>query len=138
MKRFNVRVYAIVINDENQILLCDETHRSKHMVKFPGGGLEWGEGILDCLKRELMEELNLQVLDSELFYVTDFFQSSFFNPDDQVISVYYKCAVSGNPKSNEANVDFFWMHLEDLSPERVTFPIDKHVVYLLKNQSNSI
>lgn len=30
-------------------------------MKFPGGGLEYGEGVLECLHREFDEELNVKI-----------------------------------------------------------------------------
>ena len=138
MKRFNIRLYAIIINEEGDILLCDEVHRDKHMIKFPGGGLEWGEGTVDCLKRELMEEFDLQLLEHHLFYVTDFFQASFFNADHQVVSIYYKCKIVGSPNPKEENVKFFWADFKSLEAELMTFPIDKHVIGLLKKELNQL
>lgn len=132
MKRFNVRIYALIFNSDGQLLLCDEVHREKHMIKFPGGGLEWGESTIDCLKRELMEELNLELREHELFYATDFFQVSYFNPNDQVLSIYYRCSVAGNPVPKEKNVNFFWANLQNINTEDITFPIDQHVLNLLK------
>lgn len=131
MKRFNIRVYALIFNTDRQVLLCDETHGGKHMIKFPGGGLEWGESPIDCLKRELMEEFNLQLVAADLYYVTDFFQVSYFNPDDQVISIYYTCEIEGALKANEPNVAAQWIDLDALNSEKMTFPIDKHVVTLI-------
>ena len=58
MKQFNLRVYGILINDQKQVLVSDEYIRGKHYTKFPGGGLEFGEGTRDCLAREFMEEMN--------------------------------------------------------------------------------
>jgi mutator protein MutT len=134
MKRFNLRIYGLIFNEQGKVLLCDETHNGKKMIKFPGGGMEWGESPTDCLKRELMEELNLTLLYAELFYVTDFFQVSCFNPKDQVVSIYYKCKVGGDIVTKEPNVDAKWLNLDDLNAEDMTFPIDKHVVNLLKNK----
>jgi ADP-ribose pyrophosphatase YjhB (NUDIX family) len=134
MQRFNIRVYGLIFNEKQQVLLCDEVHREKHMIKFPGGGLEWGESTVDCLKRELAEEFNLTLLTHEIFYVTDFFQVSFFNSNDQVVSIYYLCKVVGEPISNEKNVDYFWADVATLNLEDVTFPIDRHVLGLLKNR----
>ena len=57
-KRFNVRVYGILINDRNELLVSDELIKGIRFTKFPGGGLEWGEGIEACLKREFIEDLN--------------------------------------------------------------------------------
>src|SRR4051812_1097228 len=80
---FNVRVYGILINEQGQVLVTDEIHYGQRMTKFPGGGLQFGEGIVDCLKRECVEELGLEVNVQEHFYTTDFFQLSAFNPKHQ-------------------------------------------------------
>src|SRR5687767_15988105 len=89
MEQFNVRVYGILINEEKQVLVADEFIRDKYYTKFPGGGLEFGEGTRDCLKREFLEELNLKVEVTDHLYTTDFFQESAFRPGDQIISIYY-------------------------------------------------
>src|SRR6476620_3341471 len=89
MLRFNIRVYGILINEKKQVLVSDELIRGNYYTKFPGGGLEYGEGTRDCLKREFIEEMNLRVEVGEHFYTTDFFQQSAFNPDHQIISIYY-------------------------------------------------
>ncbi|MFN5439619.1 MAG: NUDIX hydrolase, partial [Bacteroidota bacterium] len=41
---FNIRVYGILISDDNQVLVSDEFIRGNYYTKFPGGGLEFGEG----------------------------------------------------------------------------------------------
>ena len=86
---FNVRVYGILINDQQQVLVSDEKIRGGFYTKFPGGGLEFGEGTRDCLKREFMEEMGLEVQIGSHIYTTDFFQMSAFNPEHQIISIYY-------------------------------------------------
>src|SRR3989337_3599557 len=89
MLRFNVRVYGLLITEEKQVLVSDERIRGGLYTKFPGGGLEYGEGTRDCLKREFMEEMNLSVEVGDHIYTTDFFQVSAFNPSHQIISIYY-------------------------------------------------
>ena len=86
---FNIRVYGILINENKQILLSDEFIRGQYYTKFPGGGLESGEGTRDCLKREFQEEMSLDVEVKDHIYTTDFFQISAFNPEHQIISIYY-------------------------------------------------
>ena len=86
---FNVRVYGILINEKKQILVSDEYIRGNYYTKFPGGGLEIGEGTRDCLKREFREEMDLEVEIGEHLYTTDFYQVSAFNPAHQIISIYY-------------------------------------------------
>ncbi|HEY8658380.1 MAG TPA: NUDIX domain-containing protein [Hanamia sp.] len=86
---FNIRVYGILINENKQILLSDEFIRGQYYTKFPGGGLELGEGTRDCLKREFQEEMSLNVEVKDHIYTTDFFQISAFHPEHQIISIYY-------------------------------------------------
>src|SRR5689334_8908620 len=95
---FNIRVYGILIDEKKQVLVTDEIHYGQRMTKFPGGGLEFGEGTIDCLKRECLEELGYEVEVKEHFYTTDFFQQSAFNREQQVISIYYFISMK-NPQS---------------------------------------
>ena len=88
MHPFNVRVYGLLI-ESGSILITHETIKGFDMTKFPGGGLEFGEGTKDCLVREFKEELNLDITVKGHYYTTDFFQASAFNSSDQIISIYY-------------------------------------------------
>lgn len=132
-KKFNVRVYGVVINESNQILVAHEVRNDLEMTKLPGGGLEWGEGLMDGLKREFIEELNWEIEIEELVYLTDYFQVSSLNPNDQVLSVYYKvkfireCDSAHRPNEGE-HIDFEWVDLDKIDVESFTFPIDRKVI----------
>ena len=136
---FNVRVYAIILNGNDEVLISDERRNDVSFTKFPGGGLEFGEGLTDGLQRELREELGLDAEIGELFYVNDFFQKSAFS-NQQLLSFYYGAFVDTDavPVSNhdvpmnEEGEKFRWVRLDDLSEGMMTFPIDKKVVTLLK------
>lgn len=141
MKRFNLRVYAIIINDNDEVLLSDERRFGNAFTKFPGGGLEWGEGLTECLEREIEEELGIDVTIGELFYVNDFFQQSAFRKDDQLLSFYYRVYANDYndvPVSDhsvplmEDGEKFRWFPIKELREEVVTFPVDKLIVNLLK------
>lgn len=132
MQRFNIRVYGICINERQEVLLSDESYQNLNFTKFPGGGLEFGEGMIDCLKREFQEEFELEIEVGELFYLTDFFQVSAFSEHDQVISVYYLIqanlhALDELTKNQSLNENLHWVNLSQLSEESVTLPIDKIV-----------
>lgn len=86
---FTIRVYGLLVDDLKRVLVSDEYIRGAYFTKFPGGGLEFGEGTRDCLKREFMEEMNLEVRVDDHLYTTDFYQMSAFNPAQQIISIYY-------------------------------------------------
>ena len=86
---FNLRVYGVLLGANKEVLVSDEFIRGGYYTKIPGGGLEFGEGTRDCLKREFKEEMDLEVDVGDHLYTTDFFQMSAFNPDHQIISIYY-------------------------------------------------
>jgi 8-oxo-dGTP diphosphatase len=86
---FNLRVYGILLGENKEVLVADEFIRGKYYTKFPGGGLEFGEGTRDCLRREFKEEMDLDVQVTGHIYTTDYFQMSAFNPEHQIISIYY-------------------------------------------------
>ena len=144
MYPFNVRVYGLLINDQNEILISDEQEYGMQFAKFPGGGLEHGEGLIDGLKREFVEECNVEIEVLSHFYTTDFYVKSAFN-DSQIISIYYKISnitplnlvFKTKPFDFDGEGDvlqsFRLVNLADLRPQDVTFPIDQHVVKLLTN-----
>ena len=142
MYQFNVRVYGLLINEHNEILVSDEQEYGMQFTKFPGGGLEYGEGLSDGLKREFVEECNAEIEVISHFYTTDFFVKSAFN-DSQIISVYYLVrninALDLNFKTKVFDFDgegevlqaFRWVKLSDLREDDFTFPIDQYVAGLL-------
>ena len=149
MALFNVRVYGILIDSNKRLLVSDEFIRGEYFTKLPGGGLEFGEGTRDCLKREFKEETGLDVTIGEHIYTTDFFQISAFNKVDQIISIYYyvhthePVALETKTKlfdfaphqvadiKGEAEV-FRWVEWQNLKEESVTLPIDKVVIKMIK------
>lgn len=137
-KKFNIRVYGLLFNSKKEVLIAHEERASMSMTKFPGGGLEWGEGIQEALIREFQEELNIEIEVKELFYLTDYFQISAFSKDDQLISIYYKVNEIGN-KSAQAkqfilgDIKFEWVKIDELNKHTFTFPIDQLVAKKLAN-----
>lgn len=144
--RFTIRVYGILINQKNQLLLTDEYIQGKYITKFPGGGLELGEGIKDCLKREWIEELNTKIEVKEHFYTNDFFIVSVFNPQAQVISMYYFVELLENlniltcekifdfKEIKDGSQTFRFIDLKTLDLDQVTLPTDRLVCQMLKEK----
>jgi 8-oxo-dGTP diphosphatase len=136
---FNIRVYGLLINDRKEVLVTDEWRNGMAMTKFPGGGLEFGEGTIDCLKREFQEELSIAIQVKAHFYTTDFFQASAFNAKHQLISIYYLIESKGAENiptvpaaqafttKKEGEQLFRWLSLAHLSAKELTFPVDKIV-----------
>jgi 8-oxo-dGTP diphosphatase len=145
MKHFNVRVYGILMTD-NKVLVSDEFIKGHRITKLPGGGLEFGEGTIECVVREFKEEMDLDIDVVDHFYTTDFFVASAFNPNSQVISIYYtvKPKHEIGVKISEAEFDFDevkegsqafrWIALDSINETNFTFAIDKKIAQLLKQQ----
>lgn len=150
---FTIRVYGILINEKKQVLVSDEFIRGNYYTKFPGGGLELGEGTRDCLKREFKEEMNLDVQVESHIYTTDYFQMSAFNPADQIISIYYFVKaldeITAPLRDKEFDFDeeqlkiyqrdneietFRFIEWNNFSDESVTLPIDKIVAAMIKEK----
>ena len=136
IKSFNLRVYALIIEQE-YILVSIELIMGKYLYKFPGGVLEYGEGLIEGLQRESMEEMNQNLKDIEHFYTTDFYQQSQFDSKDQLIAIYYKAKLTSkiNNKLKVPIKDlpvFEWKKIIDFSEEDLHFPTDKFVFNLLK------
>lgn len=152
MALFNVRVYGILLDTNKRLLVSDEFIRGSYFTKLPGGGLEFGEGTRDCLKREFMEETGLTVEVGDHIYTTDFFQISAFNNKDQIISIYYfvKAAepvlldIKTKPfdfahhqiadPNGESEV-FRWIEWDELKEDHMSLPIDKVVIGIIREKS---
>jgi 8-oxo-dGTP pyrophosphatase MutT (NUDIX family) len=151
MKNFNVRVYGILIH-ENRVLVSDEFIKGNNITKLPGGGLEYGEGTIECVIREFKEELNLDIDVVSHFYTTDFFVNSAFSTNSQVISIYYHVKpknefnnnlidfkISATPfdfnEKKEGAQTMRWIPLNTISENDFTLIIDKRIAELLANYS---
>ena len=136
---FNIRVYALIIENDN-ILISKELIKGEIVLKFPGGGVEHGEGIIDALQREAKEELSQELEEITHFYTTDFFQESSFRKSDQLISIYYTAKLSTFllNKINKPIKDqplFIWKNIQELKVDDLHFPIDKKVLEMLKESN---
>ena len=154
MSAFTIRVYGILKDEQNNVIVSDEKIRGSLFTKFPGGGLEFGEGTRECLVREFREEMNLSVQVNEHIYTTDYFQRSAFNPSHQIISIYYSVKalepiLIPNEKKpfefSEAELALYEQTQQTETFRRIAWdlfsssdlslPIDKIVAQLLKEKS---
>ena len=132
--KINIRVYALCIKD-NKILALHEEYAGDFLTKLPGGGLEFGESTIECLKREFQEELNLDINVAEHFYTQDDFLVSRFRDNEQLITIYYLAEIL-----NEQDLLILdpcierseWFDLNGDNPFQL--PIDKRVFELAKEK----
>lgn len=146
---FTIRVYGLLINN-GKILIAEEKHFNTRMIKFPGGGLEYGESPEECLKREFKEECGIKLCKSTLLFCSKQYIPSKFHTNTQVIPLYYrvesheiaKLKISKQWKTElemENNELFFhWLAIKDIQAEFFTFPGDQEFYkHLLKGASNN-
>lgn len=143
---FTIRVYGLLI-DRDRVLVSDELIKGHRITKFPGGGLEYGEGLRDALVREIREEIGVEASVLQHFYTTDFFQQSTFHERPmQVVSVYYTFSVAdpgaipvvavpfqGVEGLHDREV-FRWQALNDHREDVLSLPIDRVVWTLLRQR----
>lgn len=148
IKALTLRVYGILLNEQKQVLVSDEYIRGGYYTKFPGGGLELGEGTLECVIREWREEVDQDVEVLEHIYTTDFFQESAFRPNEQIISVYYLLKATSPfikpvlakpfdfviPEGETQVEGVRWVDWEEFSDATVHLPIDKVVANIVKER----
>jgi ADP-ribose pyrophosphatase YjhB (NUDIX family) len=143
--KFVIRVYGLILNTSREVLVTDEFQMGQAMTKFPGGGLQFGEGPKDCLVREIMEECNHQKIKNiRHFYTTDYFQKALFYPNHQLVSIYYMAELDGGPHFTisdqphqypagiNGGQSFRWIKINMLDPSEFSFPIDKLVAAKLQ------
>ena len=144
IKKFNIRIYGIHVNQQKELLVTDEYRLNMYITKFPGGGLELGEGAIDCLKRECLEEFGQKIFNIKHFYTTDYFQPTtlFGEYVHQLISIYYTFDIR-LPYSFattdkifdfdkiENSQTFRWAPVKDLKEDMFTLPIDKKVAAMI-------
>jgi len=146
MSKWTIRIYALILDAEQRILLSDECLGDSFFTKFPGGGLEWGEGTREGLQRELKEELGVDAEIGEHVYTTDHFVASKFHANVQLISIYYFAHVADlhtipattkpfdfDHALHEAE-SFRWVPLNHVEESHLTFPVDKIVLTQLKER----
>ena len=141
MNQFNLRVYGFLINENHEVLISDEFEFKTFFTKFPGGGVEFGEGISDALKREFKEELNADIVSSQLIYFNDYFQESVFHKDVQVTCFYYHvtCKSIDHIGVKQYPIPFSasgekqrWVKLAELTEKSLSFKTDQMALIALK------
>jgi ADP-ribose pyrophosphatase YjhB (NUDIX family) len=144
LERFNIRVYFLLTNDKGELLVSDEVIMGQPYTKFPGGGLEFGEGTRDCCAREAREELGQEIEVLDHIYTTDFFIRSSFYPSHQVMAVYYKARLLERPsfqvaftphdhQSKDQVESFRWVRREELLLGGLSFPSDQQALRYFAN-----
>ncbi|MDO5655223.1 MAG: NUDIX hydrolase [Flavobacteriaceae bacterium] len=131
--RFNIRVYGLLIL-EDALMILREPYAGEILLKFPGGGIEFGESLIEGLARELKEELNLELKSYRHFYTQEEFLVSKFKSNEQLLTIYYLIEVKNSEELivMDHNIEeVIWIPMSQLTNDMVNLPIDQKVIEML-------
>lgn len=118
----NVGVSIIIENENNEVLLgLRKSNLGDNTWGFPGGKLEKGESIENCIKRELKEETDLDLIDCHFYGITN----DIFEDGNHFITIYMIAdEVSGQVKIMEPDKVEEWK-LFDMKklPDNLFLPV---------------
>src|SRR5437870_4431682 len=105
-----IRVVAVVVSRGDHLLVCRRSYERRHggLWEFPGGKSESGESVCATAKRELQEELGVEVIDvgEEEFAIRD--------PDSSFLIVFAPARIIGEPKCGE-HLELRWAKPTELT-----------------------
>jgi len=121
-ERPKVGVGVIVLHNGKVLMGKRKNSHGDHTWNFPGGHLEFNEEIIDCARREVLEETDLEILDP---IIGRFTNDIFFEEKKHYITIFVTCSsTGGNPKIMEPDKceGWNWFDWNDL-PKPLFLPI---------------
>ena len=128
------QIGVAVIRDDRDLILIDR-RLAKGLLggfwEFPGGKIEGNETVQECIKREVLEEIGIDIaVDSHLITIDHTY--SHFRVNLQVYNCRY---LSGQARAIECE-EIRWVTIQEL--DHYTFPpANQEIIRALKDMVNS-
>ena len=117
--RFTATAGAVILNDEGKVLLLKHVFRAGTGWGIPGGFIKSGEQPIDALKRELREEIGLEIVEVEIFWAR-----SYARP--RQIELLFRGRADGTAKPQSIEIErASWFPVNDLP---TALPKDQHLL----------
>jgi 8-oxo-dGTP diphosphatase len=109
-----IEVVAAIIYHENKIL-CVQRGENKYdyiskKYEFPGGKMEAGESKEETVKREILEELQMDIEVKDEFLTVDHQY-----PDFHLTMHSFKCSTTNESLTLTEHIDFKWLEISEMS-----------------------
>ena len=119
---------AALIAHQNKVLIV-KTHKWSGLWGVPGGKIDYGEDTLSALKREMQEEVGLEIHNPEYAFYSDIIEdTNFYKPAHFLSLEFVAYSDSDAVIPNEEIAEFAWVSLEDA----FTYPINSYTKRLLE------
>lgn len=133
-------ILRAIIVYHNQILLCHSPENPPNYYYLPGGHLEKGEKLEDCLKREMKEEINVNIKKMKFLSISENFFTDFKGKHHEINILYAVQSNTKNPqsvKSHESHVAITWLDIKKLPKVKLLPPnIHQYLInHLLDKES---
>lgn len=110
-RRFTVTVAAMLFDDARRILLLEHVFRADRGWGVPGGFIGRNEQPEDALRRELREEVSIDLDDVRLVFTRTLVTL-------KQVEIYYRARVVGEPIPSSFEIkQAQWFAVNDLPPE---------------------
>lgn len=134
LKKFYVilAVGAFII-DKNKLLIVKKSPLEKidaGLWTIPGGKIEKNEPIIEGLKREIKEEVNLEI-NSYQWIGEDVFESNGFYFHAQHFLCKPKKAANQKIKLDKSLTDYYWLKKEEIENFQLPKNIKKRILQIL-------
>lgn len=123
---------AFILNKDNYLLAIkrDKADIHQKMWDVPGGKVEENENLFDAMKREIKEEVGLDLESIVLTLTSSKFQGLFGDVPPQIVRNIYLCRAKGDVKLSEEHSEYKWVALENL--DEINFPKDEDFMLALE------
>ena len=132
-----VVVGCFILNDKQEILLVRSYKWAGKWVVM-GGHIEWGETIAEAVKREVQEELQLEVVFDQVIEVVEFVFDSGFHEKKHMVALQSQCHIVGSESATIDNKEIQearWFPLADAVKLADILPVTKNTITKIINQA---
>lgn len=119
MADFNKIGLLLLNDDQSKFLVCEKDNFTSDYL-MPGGKIKNGEDDIACLKREIKEEMAVELDENSLKYINEYIDVAAGDTTKKVSIKLYQGNIIGQPKPSQEIMAFHWIKKEDITNNKVS------------------